>query len=57
LLKSSHGSEDEGLLKGKLVIGTQKSKTLYGGPNNRLSAIMSQKSSICDRNDTGLRLE
>jgi hypothetical protein len=34
LLKSSHGSEDEGLLKGKLVIGTQKSKALYGGPNN-----------------------
>jgi hypothetical protein len=45
------------LLKGKLVIGTQKSKTLYGDPNNRLCAIMSQKSSICDREDTGLRLE
>jgi len=34
LLKSSHGSEEEDLLEGKLAIGTQKSKSLYGCVNN-----------------------
>jgi hypothetical protein len=34
LLKSSHGSEDTDLPKGKLLIGTQKSNTLYDDPNN-----------------------
>ena len=45
------------LAQGEIGYWHVEIKNPVGGPNNRLSAIMSQKSSICDRNDAGLRQE
>src|SRR4029079_12832030 len=51
VLKSSHGSEEEDLLEGKLAIGTQNQNHSVVALTMRLCTSMPQKSSICDRND------